>query len=91
MAGELCHLFSFTYHASFGDAGSERELCWVWLGVSNDAPTPNRHEVDELRWIAPERLDREMAADPDRFTPWFRLEWPRVRDGYREALGLASA
>ena len=91
MEAELHHLFSFTYHASFGDAGSERELCWVWAGVSDDAPSPNRHEVDGLRWIAPELLDQEMAAEPDRFTPWFLLEWPRVRDGYREALGLASA
>ena len=91
MVCELHHLFSFTYHASFGEAGSERELCWVWLGVSDDAPTPNRHEVDELRWIAPERLDQEMAADPDRFTPWLRLEWPRVRDGHAELLDLSSA
>jgi isopentenyl-diphosphate delta-isomerase len=90
MGGELHHLFSFTYHASFQDAGSERELCWVWVGLSDDPPRSNQTEVDELRWITPEALDQEMAAEPDRFTPWFVLEWPRIRDSYAEILGLAS-
>lgn len=90
MTSELHHVYSFQYRASFGDAGSEHELCWVWVGVSDDPARPNRNEIADLRWIAPGRLDEEMAAEPDRFTPWLRLEWPRVREVYRGVLRLAE-
>ena len=81
MTGDLHHLYTFQYHARFGDAGSERELCWVWIGSSDDVPRPNPHEISDCRWIAPEELDREIAARPDDLTPWFLMEWPRVREG----------
>jgi len=83
---ELVHLFTFRYHARFGDAGSEREVCSVWVGRSDGPVRVNPHEIDAWRWIAPAELDAEIAADPGRFTPWFLEEWPRVRDGWHRAL-----
>ena len=90
MTGDLHHLYTFQYHSRFGDAGSEREVCWVWVGVSDDAASPNPDEVSGLRWVAPDRLDEEMAARPQDFTPWFLMEWPEVRERYREVLALGS-
>lgn len=90
MTADLRHLFTFQYHARFGEAGSERELCWVWAGLSDDAVSPNPHEIADCRWITPELLDREMAARPQDFTPWFLLEWPVVRERYRGVPGLGS-
>jgi isopentenyl-diphosphate delta-isomerase len=34
---------------------------------------PNPAEVEDTRWISPAELAREIAADPDAFTPWFRI------------------
>jgi len=90
MAADLRYLFSFQYRASFGDAGSENELCWVWVGISEDPARPNRNEIADIRWLKPARLDQEMEAEPERFTPWFRIEWPRVREAYPGVLGLAD-
>ena len=84
----LHHLFTFRYHARFGDAGSEREVCSVWVGLHDGPVAPNPHEIDAWRWIAPEALDAEIAEDPGRFTPWFLEEWPRVRAAYRTSLGI---
>ena len=81
MTADLHHLYTFSYHARYGDAGSEHEVCWVWIGSSDELPRPNPEEVAELRWIAPEELDREIAQRPEGFTPWFLLEWQRVREG----------
>jgi isopentenyl-diphosphate delta-isomerase len=80
MTCELRHLFTFSYHATFGDLGSEREVCWVFAGISDDPPRPNATEIADIRWISPEDLDREFATRPEVFTPWFAEEWPRVRD-----------
>jgi isopentenyl-diphosphate delta-isomerase len=88
MNGEFEFLYSFQYRAKFEDIGSENELCWVFAGQSDGEPRPNPNEIADHRWIDPAQLDDELRADPERFTPWFRMEWLRVRDVYRSALGL---
>jgi isopentenyl-diphosphate delta-isomerase len=87
--GVTCPLefvFKFQYHAEYGQAGSEFELCWVYLGTSSDPVHTNATEVAAWRYIAPDALDREIAADPDRFTPWLKLEWQRLRGEFGHRL-----
>lgn len=79
MRSELKFLFRFKYHAQFGDLGAEHEFCWVYAGVSDDEVAVNPTEVAAWRWISVDDLEREMADDPAGFTPWFRLEWERIR------------
>jgi isopentenyl-diphosphate delta-isomerase len=88
MSADLQFLYKFQYHARFRDLGSENELCWVYLGRSDHPVDANPTEVSDHRWIAPADLDREMTDHPDRFTPWFRMEWERVREVYRDVLGF---
>lgn len=76
---EFERLFEFTYQASYGDAGSEHELCHVFVGRSDAAPDVNASEIAATRYVAPELLDAEIAANPDCFTPWLKLEWQRLR------------
>lgn len=75
----LRYLYKFRYQAPFGAAGSEHELCSVYAGTADARVRPNPHEVAAWRWVAPDALDREIAAQPERFTPWLRLEWQRLR------------
>lgn len=75
----LNFLYQFIYHARYGTAGSEHELCHVFVGTSAAQPRINRSEIEALRWCTPDALDEEMARQPDAFTPWFQLEWQRVR------------
>lgn len=79
-------LFKFEYHAQFDAEGAEHELCWVYAGRSDEAPTLNMNEVSALRYISPEALDKEMAENPQIFTPWFKLEWMRLRQEHAEVL-----
>lgn len=72
-------LFKFEYQAQFDTEGAEHELCWVYAGRSDDAPTLNLNEVSALRYISPEALDKEMQERPQTFTPWFKIEWTRLR------------
>jgi isopentenyl-diphosphate delta-isomerase len=88
MSSLLHHLFTFQYQASFLDLGSENELCWVFAGSSDQPPRPNQHEIAAVRWISPTDLDREFESSPEVFTPWFTMEWVRVRGVFREKLGL---
>jgi isopentenyl-diphosphate delta-isomerase len=88
MASDLQFLYTFRYQASYRDLGSEHEMCRVYVGLSDDDPRPNSNEIADHRWIDPARLDLELDAEPASFTPWFQMEWPRVRDAFRSTLGL---
>ena len=75
-------LFKFQYRATFVDAGSEFELCSVFLSHGSPPPRVNTTEIAEWRWISPDDLDREIEMVPAQFTPWFKIEWQRLRDEF---------
>jgi len=83
MAANVRHLFTFQYRAPYLDIGSENEMCWVFSGLSDQKPRPNGTEIAAIRWLAPDQLDRELDARPEIYTPWFKLEWPRVRQSLK--------
>ncbi len=90
MTSTVHHLFTFQYQAPYLDLGSENEVCWVFAGRSDAPPQPNVHEIADVRWITAQGLDHEFTTQPEVFTPWFAMEWPRVRAVYRERLGLTT-
>ncbi len=71
-------LFKFQYQASFGDIGSEFELCSVFVSHGAWTPQVNAAEIAEWRWISRHELDREMRTEPASFTPWLTIEWQRL-------------
>lgn len=87
LAAELRFAFKFRYQARFRDLGAEHELCWVFLGRCDAAPTPHPEEVAAWRWIPPATLDRGLTAQAAGYTPWLRLEWQRLRAGHAGLLG----
>lgn len=82
----LHYFYKFQYQAQFDDTGGEHELCWVFAGCSDEAPNINPTEIAAVRYISPAALNREMAATPEHFTPWFRMEWQRLQTEFRDAL-----
>jgi isopentenyl-diphosphate delta-isomerase len=90
MSSEFTYLYKFQYKAEFGELGSENELCWVFIGFSSDPVKANENEIAATRFISPEELDRELESYPDRFTPWFKMEWLRLRQDFAEALRRAT-
>lgn len=72
-------LYRFEYQAKFGRRGSEHELCSVLIATSDAPVQANPDEVEEWRFAAPGEVDRSLAANAGEFTPWMKLEWPRLR------------
>ena len=84
-------LFKFEYRAFFGDVGAEFELCSVFLGRSDRDPVVNTTEIADWRWESPDAIDRALHDAPARFTPWFRLEWQRLRREFADRFSGADA
>ena len=85
---ELSWLYQFQYQASFGSHGAERELCAVLIG---DLERPgsvraNRNEVQEWGWFSCDAVDSWVQRRPGQFTPWFLMEWARLRGDQQAAV-----
>ena len=74
--------YKFSYQARFGDIGSENELCSVYLGRMDGDATANITEIEALRFVTAESLDKEFDEQPKSFTPWFRMEWTRLSNEF---------
>lgn len=74
----LDFLYKFRYQAHFEDVGSEHELCYVYAGYARGTLAADPTEIAGHRWITPDALTQEIAADPSRFSPWMKLEWQRI-------------
>ncbi|HEX4674077.1 MAG TPA: NUDIX domain-containing protein, partial [Steroidobacteraceae bacterium] len=80
-------LFKFQYQAQFESAGSEQEVCSVFIGRSSDPVRMNPKEIEATRWISIEGLQAELSSiAADRYTPWFKLEWARIWRDHRAAV-----
>ncbi len=86
MTAALEFLYKFTYQASFGDAGAEHELCWVYIGLANTPVRANNTEIEDWRFVSPEELDRLMNRQAQLFTPWFKLEWAQLRSEFQDRI-----
>lgn len=82
----LEYVYRFCYTARFADAGSENELCHVYLGKTSDDMKPNDSEIAEIRFVNAADLDTELAEFPERFTPWFKQEWRELIRNHRGQL-----
>ncbi|MBI5509821.1 MAG: isopentenyl-diphosphate Delta-isomerase [Deltaproteobacteria bacterium] len=74
----LRFVYKFTYHATYKDVGSEREVCSVFVGQSDAPVRAEPREVKAWRYASASTLSYEIATRPDWFTPWFKMEWERL-------------
>jgi isopentenyl-diphosphate delta-isomerase len=85
---DLLYLYRFQYQAEFGEIGSEHELCSVYVGK---IPAPvridvNPSEIAAWQWITCCEVDRLIREQPEQVTPWFVMEWRRLRGEYRDTI-----
>lgn len=83
---ELEFVYKFSYHAGFEGLGSERELCSVFLGRTSQSPDVNPTEIVASRFVSAEQLTNELAASPDAYTPWLRMEWITLNERFAGTL-----
>lgn len=85
---DLDFVFRFEYHAAFQDLGSEHELCSVYIGRVQDcaAIDVNPSEIAAVRWSSRSEVDRLFEQQPQQVTPWFVMEWHRLRQEFHDRL-----
>ncbi|MBV2166661.1 MAG: isopentenyl-diphosphate Delta-isomerase [Kaistella sp.] len=69
----LTYRFNFLYKADVGQNLWEHELDHVFTGNFEGEFKLNEEEVSEVRYISTDELDKEMSANPENFTEWFKI------------------
>ena len=77
---DLDYRFHFVYKAELDQGLTEHELDHVFTGVYEGDIKPEPEEVMDYRYITMEDLDKELAEDPSRYTEWFKIALPTVRE-----------
>lgn len=65
--------FTFRYRTELEDGLSENEYDHVLVGHCDVTPQPTRDEVGDWRWMCMADLRRDIAAQPERYTYWFKV------------------
>lgn len=76
----LDKLFSFIYQAEFANGLVEHEFDHVLAGVYEGPLRPDPAEVMEAAYYPLSQITTMLENDPETFTVWFRIAFPRVKD-----------
>ena len=79
----ITYRFNFLYKADVGQNLWEHELDHVFTGNFEGEFKLNEEEVSEVRYISIDELDKEMSANPENFTEWFKI----ILKQYKQHLG----
>jgi isopentenyl-diphosphate delta-isomerase len=84
---ELSPLGTLIYRAEVGGGLVEHELVHLFAGVYRGAVHPDAQEAEDYAWRPLGEVQREAAAQPHRFTAWFRryLDEPRHLETIEDA------
>ena len=75
---ELQEVFSFIYKEQVDNNLTEHEYDHVFIGITDDIPVPDKHEVIDWRALTFSDLETEIKHNPAFFTVWFRQIYQRV-------------
>ena len=64
--------FDFIYKAQVGEL-TEHEFDHVFFGTYEGEVKPDPEEVEDVKWISMEDLQKDMKANPEIYTAWFRI------------------
>ncbi|MFC4231929.1 isopentenyl-diphosphate Delta-isomerase [Parasediminibacterium paludis] len=75
---ELVKAFDFTYKAEFTNGLTEHEFDHVFIGTYDDLVQPNFDEVENYAYRALPLIEAALKNNPDFFTEWFHIAFPKV-------------
>ncbi|MEP1208015.1 MAG: isopentenyl-diphosphate Delta-isomerase [Rhizobiaceae bacterium] len=84
LTAELTEQLVVEYAADVGNGLFERERVHMFTAKVNRAQLEarlNPDEVAEIKWVTAEQLTEDVKANPEEYTPWFRIyldRYPRL-------------
>lgn len=80
-------LFDFVYRAALDNGLTEHEFDHVFTGEYDGGIKFSEEEVMDYRYQNMPDIARSLKDDPDRYTAWFRLAFPKIESWWKKAYG----
>lgn len=71
-------IFELSYYLPLANGLIEHEYGHVLFTLSDKLPQLNPEEADDWRYASLPEIQQEIAAHPERFTPWFLHTFARI-------------
>lgn len=81
-------IFEFTYRAEFSNGLIEHEYDHVFAGTYEGQVLPNPEEVNDCCYKTLEEIADSLLTHPDKYTPWFKIAFPRIQQWVVQEQGL---
>ena len=75
----IVKVFDFVYKAAFDNGLTEHEFDHVFVGEYDGSIPFNGEEVMEIAYRSMNEVEAELSKEPQKFTRWFQLCFPRIR------------
>ncbi len=73
LSGNLRAAFTFIYKAQFDNGLTEHEFDHVFIGITNEAPVPDKTEVADWKYMNIAQLEADIKNHPEQYTEWFKI------------------
>jgi isopentenyl-diphosphate Delta-isomerase len=77
-------IFDLVYKTGFENGLTEHEFDHVFAGIYDDAVKADPAEVMAISWRDMREVSRSMSTNPQLYTVWFRLIFPRIESWWAE-------
>ena len=84
----LKEIFSFTYRAEVENGLVEHEFDHVFAGEYEGAVWPNEKEVENYEYLHMKTIASSLQEQPERYTTWFRIAFPRIEAWWQQRYGI---
>jgi len=84
----LDRVFEFVYKADVENDLIEHEYDHVFAGEYDGPVTPNPDEVADVAFEDMERISWALKNQPDKFTSWFRLAFPKIENWWQQRYAI---
>ncbi len=71
-------VFSFVYKTIFENGLIENEFDHVFLGVSDEKPSPDENEVKDWKYMDMKQLEKELDETPQSYSSWLKICFSKV-------------
>lgn len=85
---KLEKIFDFVYKAGLEQGLTEYEFDHVYAGEYDGPSVYNTEEVQDLKFKSMKELSESLEAEPGKYTVWFILAFPRVKDWWESRYKL---
>jgi isopentenyl-diphosphate delta-isomerase len=76
--------FEFTYRSEYSNGLTENEFDHVFTGEYNGAIQADPKEVSDYCYKSIEDIRQSLSTNPEKFTTWFHIAFPKIENWWNE-------